>query len=438
MNEQSMPTLDAGQFSTPEWVQQARRLFPALNRCDAQDRPLAFLDGPAGTQVPQAVIDAITDYLVRCNANRHGRFVTADETEAMFDWAGQRYAEFFGVQDPQEIVFGPNMTSLTFQFSRAISQTWQPGDEIVVTRLDHDANVSPWVLAARDRGVIVKWATFQPGDLQIDLDSFRAALSPRTKLVAFGAASNSTGGLNPIAEMVRLAHEFGALAYVDAVHLGPHRMLAAADWGADFVVCSAYKFFGPHVGILWGRRELLESIAAYKVRPASNQIPDKWMQGTQNHECIAGAAACVEYLQAMGAKLSGRPLDDRRACLAAAYQAIETYETDLASHFVQGLAALPAYRLYGVGQEALKTAAFSQRRVSTFSIRHNQVDPQALATHLGEHGILCWDGNYYALEISEQLGLEPQGMLRIGLVHYNTHEEVERLLRQLATIPVSQ
>jgi cysteine desulfurase family protein (TIGR01976 family) len=434
-------------------LDELRAQFPALRRQMPDGRPLLFLDGPAGTQVPQTVIDAIGEYLIQRNANRHGAFLTAIETEGMFATAQQRFAEFIGVTDPNEIVFGPNMTSLTFQISRALAQTWQPGDEIIVTRLDHDANVSPWVLAARDRDVTVRWVGFLPGTLHLDLESLAEQLSPRTRLVACGAASNSSGGLNPVKQIVDIVHSVGALAYIDAVHLGPHRQIQAADWGADFVVCSAYKFFGPHVGILWGRRQLLEQVAAYKVRPASNAVPEKWMQGTQNHEGIAGAAACVDYLQRWGSRWGHIPLEHRSQCLTAAFAAIEAYETQLTHQFLDGLTNLPNFQLIGVGSPANTTTENSSdqnraqnpataahwstsagQRVSTFSLRHQTRTATSLAEALAAQGICCWNGHYYALELSEQLGFEPEGMLRIGFVHYNTPAEVEQLLAALADL----
>jgi len=429
----STDVISAQTFQT--LVPQLRAQFPALGRRGADDQHLVFLDGPAGTQVPQSVLDAITAYLVECNANRHGCFVTAEETEAMFRWAQRRYAEFFGVGDPDEIVFGPNMTSLTFALSRSIARTWNPGDEIILTRLDHDANVSPWHLAARDRGVNVKWVPFNREDFQLDCQALQEALSPKTRLVAFGAASNATGGLSPVAEICRMVRDAGALSYVDAVHLGPHRLLETTAWEADFVVCSAYKFFGPHVGILWGRRSLLESLEAYKVRPASDRIPEKWMSGTQNHEGIAGAAAAVEYLQQIGARLSGDdPSDQGRACLQNAFQAITIYEQELSSRLLDGLEQIGGFTVYGIDAQRFRQAEYQPRRVSTFSIRHQRVPPAALAQELAKRGILCWHGNYYALELSEQLGLEPEGMLRIGLLHYNTVDEVARLLSALQEI----
>jgi cysteine desulfurase family protein (TIGR01976 family) len=415
-------------------VPHLRSMFPALARCMPDGTPIAFFDGPAGTQVPRTVIEAISDYLIRCNANRHGCFLTADETEECFAKAHRLYADFMGVDDPDEIVFGANMTTLTFQMSRALSQTWQAGDEIILTRLDHDANVSPWVLAARDRGVQVRWVPFRADDLQLDLQVLQSHLNSRTRLVACGAASNATGGINPVAEVVRMAHSVGALAYIDAVHLGPHRQIQAKVWDADFVVCSAYKFFGPHVGILWGKRELLERIAAYKVRPASNAIPDKWMQGTQNHEGICGAAAAVEYLQELGKAISSGATGGPREHLTTAFAAIEAYEDRLTQHFLTGLEAMDDYQLVGLGRRHLERPEYQGRRVSTFSIRHRTKTSQQLAEALGRRGMFAWNGNYYALELSEQLGYEPEGMLRIGFVHYNTFEEVSLLLQALKEV----
>lgn len=408
-----------------ELVPQLRQRFPALQRqCDG--RPLTFLDGPAGTQVPESVIQAIAEYLRHSNANRHGPFVTGQETEAMFAEAQQAYATFLGISDPDEIVFGPNMTSLTFAMSRALSRTWDEGDEIILTRLDHDANVSPWALAARDQKVDVRWVGFDRETGALDLEELQQHLSPKTRLVAVGAASNATGGINPIAEISHLAHDVGALVYVDAVHLGPHRLIDAVQWDADFVVCSAYKFFGPHVGILWGQRDLLEDLSAYKVRPASNQIPEKWMTGTQNHECIAGARACVDYLAEIGVMLGASESEPRQQ-LAACFEAVAAYEKKLGQEFLSGVQKLPGFEVYGITD-----LEQFHNRCSTFSLRHDRVKAADLAFELGSRGIFTWAGHYYALEYSEQMGFEPEGMLRIGFVHYNTMEEVHRVLEALA------
>ncbi len=411
-------------------VPKLRQQFPALSR-NIMGQPAAFLDGPAGTQVSQSVIDAISDYLIHSNANRHGAFATADDTEAVFKQAHAVFADFFGADDPEEIFFGANMTSITFAMSRSISQTWQPGDEIILTRLDHDANISPWRMAAEDRGVTVKWAPFLPDDCRLDMSALRSLIGPRTKMIAVGAASNATGGINPVAEVAELAHCVGALCYVDAVHLGPHRALEVKAWNADLVVCSAYKFFGPHVGILWGRRELLQQLKAYKVKPASNDIPEKWMTGTQNHECIAGASACVEYLESIGRSLLQETSQllsiSRRQALQAAFAGISEYENELSQCFLDGLDEIGGFHVYGITDRKMLAG-----RCSTFSIRHDRKTPMDLAKTLGQQGIFTWAGHYYALEFSQQMGFHPEGMLRIGFVHYNTVEEVQRVLSSLA------
>ncbi|MCA9221365.1 MAG: cysteine desulfurase-like protein, partial [Planctomycetales bacterium] len=280
---------------TLEFVQSLRQQFPALARRQ-NDQPAVYLDGPAGTQVPRRVIDAIADYLSHRNANHGGLFATSRESDAMLDEAHRAFADLLGADDPDCVYFGPNMTTLTFALSRAVATTWRPGDEIIVTRLDHDANVTPWVLAARDAEVEVRFAEIHREDCTLDVDHLRSLLNERTRLVAVGAASNSSGSINPIREIASWAHAVGAWMFVDAVHYAPHALIDVAEIGCDFLACSAYKFFGPHVGVMWGRRELLESLPAYKLRPAPNELPGRWMTGTQSHETIAGAAEAVNYL----------------------------------------------------------------------------------------------------------------------------------------------
>lgn len=404
-----------------------RSQFPALS-VQVAGQPAAYFDGPAGTQVPRAVIDAISHYLSFNNANHGGLFATAIASDRMLDEAHQACAELLGASDPGEIIFGQNMTSLTFAMSRALARTWKPGDEIVLTRLDHDANASPWVLAARDAGVTVRWIDVRDGDLTLDLSSRESLLSPRTKLVAIGAASNSTGGVNPIGEMVARARQVGALVYVDAVHLAPHRLLDVKQWDCDFLACSAYKFFGPHTGILWSRREILESLEAYKVRPSTMTLPGKWMTGTQSHESIAGVLAAVDYLAGLAECVGPKPSAglSRREKLARSFAMIESHEQQLAEQFLRGMAELPGYQVVGITDPARMA-----ERVATFSLVHASLAPQELATQLGERGIFAWHGNYYALNLSERLGREPAGMLRVGMVHYTTPGEVQRLLDAL-------
>lgn len=408
-------------------VERLRAQFPALSR-EVAGRPAVYLDGPAGTQTPRPVIDAIVKYLSCHNANHGGRFITARESDAMLDQAHQAAADLLGASDPDCVFFGANMTSLTFAMSRALSRSWRPGDEVVVTRLDHDANVTPWVLAARDAGATVRYVDLHREDCTLDLDQFRQLFNERTRLVAVGCASNATGTLNPVRQISSWAREVGALSFLDAVHYAPHARIDVEAWGCDFLACSAYKFFGPHVGLMWGRRALLEEIPAYKVRPATNQLPGKWMTGTQNHECIAGVLAAIDYLAEIGREGTATVLD-RRAALSRAFTAIEVYERQLVQHLLAGLSQLPDMTIHGI-----TGAERACERLPTVSITHARLKPAELADRLAERGIFAWHGNYYALQLSETLGFEPHGMVRLGLVHYNTREEVDYLLDQLGKI----
>ena len=371
-------------------VDTIRQQFPALART-VDGQPAVFFDGPAGSQVPQSVAEAISIYLLSTNANHEGLFASSRESDAVLHAAHQAVADFLGADDPDCIVFGANMTTLTFALSRALSQTWQPGDEIIVTQLDHDANVSPWTLAARDRGVTVQQVEIDPADYTLRMDDFEAKLSSRTKLVAVGYASNLVGTINPVA-------------------------------------CSAYKFFGLHVGMLFGKREHLESVKAYKVRPSPQEIPGKWMTGTQNHEGIAGVLAAVDYFAELGRSLVGDSLG-RREAITAAFSAIETYERDLLIRLLDGLAKLPGVKVYGI------TASDRlDQRVPTVSFSHERLLPTEIAASLGERGFFTWDGHSYALPLTEALGLEPEGVVRVGLLHYNTAEEVDRLIAFLGEL----
>lgn len=410
-----------------EFFRSTRQRFPALGR-SVGDRPAVFFDGPAGTQVPDTVIRAVDEYFTTCNANHGGAFLTSRESDAMMRDAQRAFTEFLGVDDPDEIVFGANMTTLTFAFTRAVARTLGPGDEVVVTTLDHDANITPWVRAADDAGATVRWVEFEPVECRLRMDQMVDVINDRTRWVAVGAASNATGGINPVAEVCELAHRVGAKVFVDAVHYGPHGLIDVGGWDCDVVVCSAYKFFGPHLGILWGRRRILESLPAYKVRPASDQIPDRWMTGTPAFELIAGARACVEYLAELGrddaekVKTNGSIRD----ALAAAFTAIAQYERELVHRLISGLQDIPGIRVFGITDPNKL-----DQRFSTVSITHERVPASEIANRLADAGIFVWHGNYYALEWSTRLGLEPEGAVRIGLVHYNTPVEVDRLLTQL-------
>ena len=399
-----------------------RRQFPGLAR-QVNGRPAAFLDGPGGSQVPQSVIDAVADCLAHRNANDGGAFATSRAVGEVVDAARGAVADLLGAADPDEVVFGLNMTTLTFALSRALAKSWHPGDEIVVTRLDHDANVAPWVLAATDAGATVRFLDIDPTDCTLRLDLLPDLLNDRTKLVAVGMASNAVGTVNPVAEVVAAARRGGARVFVDAVHAVPHRPVDVVALGADLLACSPYKFFGPHSGVLWGRRELLERLPAYKVRPAPDSGPGRWMTGTPSFEAIAGTHAAVDYLASLGAG------NDRRAALAAGYAAIRAHETALAAQFLEGLARLPAWRVWGIADPAR-----IGDRVSTFGLTHRTRPAAEVASTLGAQGLFCWSGNFYASGLIERLGLAPAGMLRIGFLHYNTAEEVARTLDALVAV----
>jgi cysteine desulfurase family protein (TIGR01976 family) len=398
-----------------------RRHFPGLSR-PGTDGEAIFFDGPAGSQVPTSVADAMRDYLLHGNANHGGHFATSRTTDAMVDAARSASADFVGGDDPQEIVFGQNMTTLTFHLARQLARTWRPGERIVVTDSDHEANVMPWVLAARDVGVEVQRIAVRP-DASLDLHDAARKIDSRTRLVAVGAASNLSGTIHPVAAIAELARAQGALTFVDAVHYSPHLRIDVRALGCDFLCCSAYKFFGPHLGVLWGRRPLLEEIAADKVRTSAAHGAEKWQTGTANFEGIAGTLAAIDYLQALGHDLGGRP--ERRAALDAAFEAIATYERELAARLLRGLQQLPV-RVIGVADPAR-----TRERCPTVSFVSDRMAPEPLALALAERHVHCWSGNSYALALTTALGLEPDGVLRLGLLHYNTAGEVDRVLAVL-------
>jgi len=405
---------------------QIRSQFPALAR-QVNGLPAVFFDGPAGSQVPRRVVDAIGDYLIHRNANHGGAFATSVENDSHLHEAQVAAADFVGCTDATEIVFGGNMTTLTFAFSRAIAAEWGPGDDIIVTDLDHDANVTPWVLAARDRGATVKRVRFRPSDCTLDLVDLAAKLSPRTRLVAVGVASNAVGTINPVRRIAEMAHAVGAEVFLDAVHFAPHGLIDVKAWDCDFLACSAYKFFGPHVGILWGRRKRLSRIVPYKVRPASDDCPDRWMTGTPNFEGIAGTRAAIDYLAELGDGAT------RREKLKSAFERIVAHERGLSAKLLATLAALPDVRVLGIADPARL-----DERVPTVSLVHARHSAKAVAEHLASRGVFVWHGNFYALALSESFGLEPQGMVRIGLLHYNTADEIDRLIDGLVELESSE
>ena len=414
------------EIAAPFDVAWVRSQFPALSE-SVNGQPAAFLDGPGGTQVPHKVILAISDYLQHSNANTCGAYATSRRTDAVIAGARAAMADFLGCEG-DEIVFGPNMTTLTFALSRSIGRELGPGDEIVVTHLDHDANVSTW-RSLEERGVTVRFADIQENDCTLDMQHLARQITAKTKLVAVGYASNAVGTINDVKEVVRLAHQVGALAFVDAVHYGPHGLIDVRAIDCDFLACSTYKFFGPHMGVLYGKREHLKRLQPYKVRALVNEVPNRWEMGTLNHECIAGITACVEYLADLGRHVNSKSTN-RRSALISAFQMIQAYERTLAERMLRGLLDIPGLKVYGI-TDLQKLA----NRTPTFAVRADGHTPLELATKLGDRGFFTWDGNYYALNLTERLDVEKSGgFLRIGLVHYNTAEEVDGVVAALQAI----
>jgi cysteine desulfurase family protein (TIGR01976 family) len=400
-----------------------RSHFPALAQTQ-NGKPVVFFDNPGGTQCPQAVIDAVSGYYLRDNANHGGAFATSRRSDAMSDDAHQAMADMLGAKSANEIVFGANMTTLTFAVSRALAREIKAGDEIVVTHLDHDGNVAPWLHVARDTGAVIRWVDVHPEDCTLDMASFAAAVTSKTKIVAVGYASNAVGTINDVKKAIELAHAVGALVYIDAVQYAPHGPIAVQALDCDFLACSAYKFFGPHAGILYGKYDLLDRLQAYKVRPAGDQPPAKFETGTPNFEGIAGVRAAVEYLAGLSwlAASAGR-----RVRIVSAMSAIKDYEKILSAHLIGGLQRVKGVKVWGITD-----AARLDWRVPTVSFTMAGHSPRQIAEYLGQRGIFVWDGNYYALEIMEQLGLQQSGgMVRVGLAHYNTTDEIDRLIEAL-------
>jgi len=400
-----------------------------------------FFDNPGWTQVPQEVIDAVSQYYKTANSNTHGAFVTSQRTDAVIAEGRAALADFLNAHAPSEIVFGPNMTTLTFSVSRAWGRTLSAGDEIIVTHLDHDADIAPW-LALQERGAVIRWVDIHTDDATLDMPDFEKQLSTKTKIVAVGGASNAVGSINDLKTIVSLAHLAGARVFVDAVHLAPHAPIDVQNLDCDYLACSVYKFYGPHLGVLYGKYDLLDRLAAYKVRPAGDQPPDKFEMGTQNHEGIAGARAAVDYLASVGEKygasffegpanLAGaaqfKQFSGRRLHLKIAMAAIRAYERDLFERLMRGLREVRGIKIHGITD----VARFDYR-TPTVAFTLAGATPRAIAERLGRENIYVWDGNYYALALMERLGLEGYGgAVRVGLAHYNTVEEVERFLQVL-------
>jgi cysteine desulfurase family protein (TIGR01976 family) len=420
-----------------QFVRAVRAQFPALSQT-LNDQPVVFLDNPGGTQVHVSVVDAMTDYLLHHNANHGGAFATSQRSDEILHEAHVAMADMLNAASPDEIVFGPNMTTLTLGISRALAREIGPGDEIVVTRMDHDANISPWLLVAEDRGATIRWAEFDVEDYTLDMEGLRALINDRTKVVAVGYASNALGTVNDVTTIIRWAHEAGALAFIDAVQYAPHGPIDVQALDCDFLVCSAYKFFGPHMGVLYGKYDLLDRLRAYKVRPAPGDPPGKYETGTQNHEGIAGTLAAVNYLAGIGqqygknyeARFPG--FSGRRLHLKTGMTVLREYDHVLSAAILDELETLPGVQIHGITDRSRL-----EERVPTVSFTWGDRHPRDIAAALGEQGILVWDGNYYALAVTERLGLEGKGgMVRIGAVHYNTVEEIRRLGNALrASVP---
>jgi cysteine desulfurase family protein (TIGR01976 family) len=413
-----------------DWdIDSIRSRFPSLRRPGPDDQPVAWLDGPAGTQVVDTCLRNINDYLLFSNTNHGGAFEASADSDAMVSDVRAAMAAFIGATDPAEISFGPNMTTITYALSRAIGASLQPRDEIVVTRLDHDANVAPWLQVAQEHDLVVRWVGIRDEDASLDMDEMAAAMGQRTRLVAVGLASNALGTINPVPEVANLAHAVGAQLFVDAVHAAPHVSIDVAALGADYLVCSPYKFYGPHLGVLWGRRSLLEALPQIHVRPAGDAIPGRFETGTKAHELLAGLGGTLRYLEKIGitqggaAGLPGQDDGRRRGRLMAALSAIRRYETGRGRARVERVSAGTGAQVYGITEPGR-----GSERCPTIGFTLDGHRPRDVSRFLGDRGIYTWDGDFYAWELIRALGLEASGgLVRAGLVHYNTYQEIDRL-----------
>jgi cysteine desulfurase family protein (TIGR01976 family) len=401
-----------------------RTRFPALARLAPDGRPYVWADAPGGSQMVDSAIDAMTARIRSGASNTHGAFPVSEEIDALIGEARAAGADLLGC-DPDEVVFGQNATSLLLHVSRSLGRMWGPRDEIVVTRLDHDANLRPWLLAAEDAGATVRWLDIREDDVTLDLDSLERALSSRTKLVACTLASNAVGTVPPVAEIISRAKAVGALVALDGVHVAQHRSIDLHALGADIVATSPYKYFGPHQGMLGVRSDLLASLRPYKLRAAEDVDPSRWETGTQSHESLAGTIGAIAYLAELGGGLT-----ERRAAIVEGFRRIAGHEQRLATRFLEGLSQLPAIRLYGIADPGRLT-----ERTSTFAVRIRDQHPVETSRALADRGIFTWDGHYYAIEVFDRLGLlDSGGAVRIGFCHYHTLEEVDRVLEALADL----
>lgn len=407
-------------------IAEIRSRFPGLDRIVNGNRAI-FFDGPGGSQSPESVGRAVKHYLLHQNANVGMSFATSRETDVLIEETMRACADLVGCEDYREIVFGQNMTSLTIQLASALSRTWGPGDEIVVTRSDHDANVRPWVLAAKWSGASIRWIDIDPNDCTYRAETIDSSIGESTVLVAIGAASNFSGTINDVRGICEKAHNVGAEVFVDAVHYAPHGLIDVKNLDCDYLACSSYKFFGTHQGILWGRYDRLAELPVAKLRVSSEEVPFRWMTGTQGHESMAGTLAAIEHLEWLGIFLTGKEIS-RREALSVAFTAIEDYESELCWKMISGLKEI-GVRIWGITDSSKK-----RHRAPTVSFTHHSMSAEEIGSALAENGIFAWAGNFYALELSESLGLEPEGALRVGLLHYNTAEEVDRFLEVLSEI----
>lgn len=405
----------------------ARAQFPSL-QLEVDGTPVLYLDNPAGTQVPRHTIEGITHYLTTSNANQHGPFLTSRRTDEVIAQARAGMAAFLNAPSPDQIAFGPNMTTLTYSISRALGRNFSPGDEVIVTDLDHDANITPWMDLA-EREVVIRRLPVNLEDCTLNLDALASLLSPKTRLVAVTYASNAVGTITDIAKIASMAHDAGALIWVDAVHYGPHGPIDVQALDVDFLVCSAYKFFGPHLGIFYGKADLLEALNSYHLRPAPHNVPERFETGTKNHECLAGLNGTFSYLSELG---GGEPsaVSFQPSAIRTAMSSIRAYEATLSAALLEGFATIPGLHIFGISDPARIS-----ERVPTFAINLDGIPAPETATALAQHGIFTWYGNYYALDIMERLGLEGKGgAVRVGAVHYNTLNEVDRLIEALKAI----
>ncbi|MBM4422129.1 MAG: cysteine desulfurase-like protein [Chloroflexi bacterium] len=415
-------------------LRRIRAQFPSLRVTDDGRRRL-YLDNPGGTQIAQPAMDRMTAYLLRNNANHGGAFRTSVDSDSVLREAHAAMADLLNAASPDEIIFGPNMTTLTFSISRALGRWLKPGDEIVVTRLDHDADITPWTMMAEDRGAVVRWVDIRADDCTLDMADFESQIGDRTKIVACGYASNAVGTINDVKAVVDMAHAAGALVFVDAVQYVPHGPADVQALGCDFLACSAYKFFGPHTGIVYGKYDLLDRLAAYKVRPAENKPPHKFETGTQNHEGMAGTLGAVEYLAWIGETFGDKPQTpnlklQRRELLRKAMRLMMDYEREISRRLITGLSQVPGLKVWGVTD-----LNRLDRRVPTVSFTLEGWSPREAAEKLAEQNIFVWDGNYYALAIMERLDLQKSGgMVRVGAAHYNTLDEIDELVEAVGRL----